>query len=388
MGEISYSAPAKVIITGEHSVVYGKLAIAAAVDLRCRARLKLSRANAKPGETTLMFTILSENAVSIPNEQILDLCRGPYSDMQSDFKPNEEQIASLRKLVNQFTNSKFFSLATQCFLHDILTFLASDAKLREEFMSMNWQITLESEVPLGAGLGSSAAVNTVMSACVLHALGSISPGAYGEEDLCPKDMEKVNTLAFAAEHIVHGKPSGIDTFASCYGKAIVFENLMFSSLTDIPLLDVLIVDTKQERNTKSLVEKVLALKQNECDRFEDLLSKMQSCAQSILKTVQMMTEGATVASLFGDFCALIFENHELLRQLGVSTEKLDEVVKIAKGHNCCAKLTGAGGGGCAIVFLNPNATNQSVTELLFSSFSSEGFAVLKVKLGCHGVRKV
>jgi mevalonate kinase len=43
------------------------------------------------------------------------------------------------------------------------------------------------------------------------------------------------------------------------------------------------------------------------------------------------------------------KNHELLNQVGVGHEALDNVVRAARDQGFACKLTGAGGGGCAIV---------------------------------------
>lgn len=80
-------------------------------------------------------------------------------------------------------------------------------------------MVVTSELPLGSGLGSSAAISVALSAALLGFSDSVSLdmgqqewSLFGESDL-----ELVNKWAFEGEKIIHGKPSGIDNTVSTYG---------------------------------------------------------------------------------------------------------------------------------------------------------------------------
>lgn len=80
-------------------------------------------------------------------------------------------------------------------------------------------MVVTSELPLGSGLGSSAAFSVALSAALLGFSDSVSLdmgqqewSLFGESDL-----ELVNKWAFEGEKIIHGKPSGIDNTVSTYG---------------------------------------------------------------------------------------------------------------------------------------------------------------------------
>ena len=80
-------------------------------------------------------------------------------------------------------------------------------------------VTITSELPLGSGLGSSAAFCVALSAALLALSGSVDVDrehrgwmAYKEDDLV-----LLNKWAFEGEKIIHGKPSGIDNTVSTYG---------------------------------------------------------------------------------------------------------------------------------------------------------------------------
>lgn len=78
-----------------------------------------------------------------------------------------------------------------------------------------------SDLPIGAGLGSSAAFCVSMSGALLTAAGAVGNGVgsgAGEWELFGKDdLELVNQWAFQGEKIIHGKPSGIDNSVSTFG---------------------------------------------------------------------------------------------------------------------------------------------------------------------------
>jgi mevalonate kinase len=81
----------------------------------------------------------------------------------------------------------------------------------------------------------------------------------------------------------------------------------------------------------------------------------------------------TISVSFCIFQDLVGINHGLLQALTVSTPSLDQICNIARSLGLSAKLTGAGGGGCAFVLLPPNVVEEAVdklkTELDRSGFS-------------------
>lgn len=78
-----------------------------------------------------------------------------------------------------------------------------------------------SDLPLGSGLGSSAALCVSLSAALLVSSGVLNVNADHREwvSLEQSDVELVNRWAFEGEKIIHGKPSGIDNTVSTLGIA-------------------------------------------------------------------------------------------------------------------------------------------------------------------------
>lgn len=89
-------------------------------------------------------------------------------------------------------------------------------------------MTVQSKLPVSAGLGSSAAYSTCLSGALLVLENVVHDGHKWSKD----EMNVINTWAFQAEKIIHGKPSGIDNTVSTYGRA-----LKFSKIADMKMLD-------------------------------------------------------------------------------------------------------------------------------------------------------
>ena len=293
-GRVKASAPGKIIISGEHAVVHGKPAIAGAISSR-------------------VYTTLEEG------EGILSI---PQLNIDSPLDSEGSIFA-------------FFRRGFELLKKKPLT------------------IKIDCDFPIGAGLGSSAA----MACSFLKAL---------EPDLT---NERIQQLAHEMEKIVHGNPSGVDTAISTNGGLIRFQS---GEIMPLPVrnLPILVGYTRMPGNTKKTVSKVQKLLEEKpetkkiLDNIEDITLR---CEEAILRGNQ---------SLLGE---LLTENHELLRELGVSTPELDRLVKVAlKAGALGAKLTGGGGGGCIIAL--------SGEEKVVEAIRNSGGTVIKTRLSDAGVR--
>ena len=113
----------------------------------------------------------------------------------------------------------------------VICFLYLYSIIMEDFL-VPMEIEVESEIPLGAGLGSSAALSVCLSAGltgVLHQLKCLDKNIFNHlEQTTRKEICK---LAFLSEKILHGTPSGIDNSVSTYGGLLHF---MSGVITTIP----------------------------------------------------------------------------------------------------------------------------------------------------------
>lgn len=285
------SAPAKAILFGEHFVVYGEPAIVLAIDKR--AYVKADTRNDK------LLHISSANlslAVAIENGS-LKVEHGDLKEARMKFEP-VRQVAE--KIMEKWG----------------------------ERTGLN--IEINSTIPVAAGLGSSAAVVAAVSAAV------------GELLHAKMTKEDIFKMAFEAERVAHGTPSGVDPAVATFGGTLFFQmDTGFKPLevsTEIPLV---IGETGVERSTRVQVEKVRDIR----EKFPQIVEPIMHAAREIaLRAVSAFKENdlETLGNLMNI-------NHALLYGVGVSDESLEWLVNAArKGGALGAKLTGAGGGGCMI----------------------------------------
>jgi mevalonate kinase len=78
-------------------------------------------------------------------------------------------------------------------------------------------------------------------------------------------------------------------------------------------------------------------------------------------------------------------NHALLNALGVGHAALERIVAVTRAHGLTTKLTGAGGGGCAITLL-PHATSAATVAAVRAELEGSGFDCWDVTLGAEGAR--
>ena len=278
------SAPGKVILVGEHFVVGGKPAIAIAINLRARVSVE---------------TVDNGNDITIRSKDL---------EIEETFSP--EYIDEKSPLYPIYVAA---SLARQ--------YISLDKGL---------DITITSELPPAAGMGSSAAVSVATAAAVIALQKRV-------------DRSIVSKIAYEAEKIVHGKPSGIDNTISTYGGAILYIKEKGFTRINLNLKNVALVlaDTGVPRSTGEMVARVRKLKA----RYSSVLDPIYKSAEILAYEVAKALEMGDVKTI-GELMNI---NHGLLSAIGVSTIELERLVYTARNTGALgAKLTGAGGGGLIV----------------------------------------
>lgn len=197
----------------------------------------------------------------------------------------------------------------------------------------------ESQIPIGAGLGSSAAMAVAVTRALL---------VWAKRK---EDPAVITEAAGASEGIVHGRASGVDVALALAGGIGVFRKA--SGLRKLALttpLRILVAATTEPRNTSDMIQRVT-----------DATHGKKEDAR--LAELGSLTDTGTTALLGGDYAGLgaaMNRAHAVLAGLGVSTPKLDvlcDAARTAGAHG--AKLTGAGGGG-AIIAIAPREAETAV----------------------------
>ena len=300
MGVIA-SAPAKIILLGEHFVVYGEPAIVMAIDKRVYARVE------KRNDNRLHVRSMDLNLEVFFENGSFRVEQGDLKEAKMKFEPVKQAIEKVMEKHGQH---------------------------------VGLDIEINSTVPVGAGLGSSAAVIAATTA----ATGAILDVKLSKEDIL--------RITYTAEKIVHGTPSGVDPAISTMGGTMLFQmDTGFKPLevkTNIPLI---IGNTGVERSTRVQVEKV-----------RDLVDKYPRVTEHLMKTAREIVLRAIEALKENDLETLgtmMNINHALLYGIGVSDESLEWLANAARKAGALgAKLTGAGGGGCMIALAREEKLEQ------------------------------
>jgi mevalonate kinase len=330
------SAPGKVYLFGEHAVVYGEPAVPCAVERRATVTVE-PRAD---GAVRVRATDLSLDGFTVEYGAAAD---GPAVDAPTPLLEAatgyvDEAVARAREAVD-----------------------APDA---------GFDVTVESEIPLGAGLGSSAAVVVAAIDAATRALG------------VTLDREAIADRAFRAEYAVQdGQASRADTFASAVGGAVRVEGDDCRRL-DAPDLPFVVGFDGGAGDTGELVAGVRALR----DRHGFAADTVAAIGDVVREGERLLAAAPAADPVGAETVAALGElmdfDHGLLSALGVSARSLDEMVWAAREAGAAgAKLTGAGGGGC-IVALDP--TDATRTALEYTPACVEAF---DADLATDGLRR-
>jgi len=311
------SAPAKVILVGEHFVVENEPAIAVAVDVRAFVTASKRRDN--------LITLKSLNL------GISDSITKDKNAERKEFKPLEVIVRKLEEEVGSW---------------------------------IGLDVVIDSKIPIAAGMGSSAAVAVASTLAISRVLGL---------ELSRKEISRI---AYEAEKIVHGKPSGIDNTISTYGGAIIYRKSEgFVPLEcDFSGYKLVLADSGIPRSTGEMVIKVRKLK-----------NKYPKVMDPLYHAAGRLTIEAAKALRDRDFTRLgelMNINHGLLSAVGVSNEKLEQLVYAARRAGVLgAKITGAGGGGYIVALTDEN--NASKVAKVLESLSKR---VLVLDVSDEGAR--
>lgn len=316
MPAIYATAPGKIILCGEHAVVYGKPAIALPVtQVRTRTSI-LARPAASPGSVRVI---------------------APCINLDAD----------LSELAEAHPLRKTISLVLQ--------------ELRVNSLP-SCEIRITTDIPLGAGLGSSASVTVSLARALANFLGHPLPDV------------SINRIAYEIEKIHHGTPSGIDNTVITFGAPILFQKNKRIEFLDVRNgFTLIIADSGSASSTAEVVEGVRLRWQEDSARYDQLFEQIAA--------VTMRVHGVLCNGSLLKNGALLTENHRLLREIGVSTANLDLMVNAALEAGASgAKLSGGGGGGNIIALVEPGKINAvsaallsvGVNNIIVTSISGKG----------------
>ena len=305
------SAPGKVILFGEHFVVHGVKAILCAIN----KRITVTAEKIEGGKISIKSNIGN-----------LELETGKsISKINSPLKP-------------------FYYLA--------------DKMLKNENTGI--EIVVESDIPLGVGLGSS-------SACCVAGAASISR-------LFKKtSKEEILALAIEAEKTIFENTSGADCTVCTYGGIMDYDKENgFHKIESEPNFQLVIANSNIQHSTESVVEDVRKFKENDEAEFSSLCKRESKVVEDVLELLKE-----------NDIKKLgikVKENQKYLETIGISNDKLREMIQIGQTQSFGAKITGAGGGGCIYAL-----TDESNLEQTINQFKDKDYDCFSVKIDFKGL---
>lgn len=321
--------PGKLILSGEHAVVYGNPALALAV---------------KPGMTTTLSPITGRGLLlDLPDLSYRGVLTWPeLQQIKEKIQKKYQDFICGRIRIEQVMDASF-ELAVLAFTRFLDAFALS--------LSEGLHLRIESSLPLGSGMGSSAAtILSTMRAVSKHFNQTVSPEEWLE-------------LALEVENRQHGHSSGLDLRIVWQGGCgYGYEGKLHArALPDFPLY---LINTGQPATTTGqCVEKV-------APHF-----KSASLRQDFSDVTQAMDK-AIAQHAFGELVQSIRNNHRLLSMLGVVPEKIRQLIAEIELLGGAAKICGAGAvagdqaGVVWVVIKNDQA--------LFTLCEKQGYAVQRV----------
>ena len=285
------SAPGKIILFGEHFVVHGTKAILAAIDKRVTV--------------TSTFT---ENKTIKVNSQLGTLevpISSSYEEVKSEFRPF---VYLANKIINSNQNVN------------------------------GLEVTIDSDIPIGVGLGSS-------SACCVAAAASIS------ELFKELSSEEILNISIEAEKTIFPDTSGADCTVCTYGGMIEYERFTGTKKIDNTFeLNLVIANSMIPHTTKNSVERVSKFKENDEERFSQLCDLETKLIDEVI--VAMKNNDVTTLGL------KMSENQKYLEEIQVSNDTLRDMISSLNEISLGSKITGAGDGGCIIALIKDENMDQ------------------------------
>ncbi|MCI5145543.1 MAG: hypothetical protein D3923_08415 [Candidatus Electrothrix sp. AR3] len=309
MKSATASVPAKIHLTGEHSVVYEKPALLASVNLRSHTTITESPDS--------KISLCSDKLSCAKSYELQDIIKY-WRKTQETWQPTQKSNKILERLRREDP------------------FVVILATIGQYFDRINelphpFSATIKSEIPLGSGLGSSASV----AASLLVALDRYTSKVVEVEN--HQYLKQVNKKVYNIERIMHGNPSGGDNTATVFGGIICLQQIDGKFTTrhlDIneevfPQL-VLIDSGKPYEKTGDMVDYVKRI---------DTYHKVR-----IIKKISEVSEGVIRNFKQNIFDPLLMtENEYLLEELGVVGDNAKIIIRNIEKIGGNAKITGAGG---------------------------------------------
>jgi len=312
---ITVSAPGKIHLLGEHTVVYGKPAILAAIDRRIYVRIKNHE-----------LRIKNKNGLFINSDYGNRLIKDAIVVFQKTF--------SIDKLPP-------------------------------------FKIEVNSQLPIGSGLGSSAA----LSAAIIGALMKFVKNIW--------NPARINELTYEVEKIAHGNPSGADNTTVVFGGLVWFrrEFDFLKSIWSLPISSykipqfILIDSGRPEETTKEMVDGVARLYKRNRKKMEEVFNDQERQTKKLLLALRKGDKKQLINA--------VRNGQRNLEEMEVVSDFAKKIIRGVEKEGGAAKVCGGGGRKKRSGIILCYHENLAVIKKIGEKY---GLPIHDVKLGGEGIK--
>ena len=337
----------KIIISGEHSVVYKKPGLSLSINKQTKIKITINK-TINENNIFISINLLDINTkITILKNELISLL------LNNNIKINNIKEHFISNILKVFSFIKKI---------DLIKYFINNYKI---------SININSEIPLGFGLGSSAAYNS----CIIKGFSHILLKYFNIK----LEKNQIIKLSNEGEKYFHnGIPSGIDVTTSIEGGIIYFKNINEYDIICNNNIDnniynklcIYLINSKIKRDGGNFIKKVNNFKNNNNNKFLNIINKIAQITEEIYNLSFSQNNNNNNNKFF----ELININQLLLKELFVSNEEIDKIIKILNEENFCGKITGAGGGGFILTLFEPEKENKFI-EIM----KKNNFEYLKIK---------
>jgi mevalonate kinase len=355
MKKIAVSSPGKLHLLGEHAVVHNKPAIIAAVNKRCfvqicirkDAKIIVTSKNYKKSITTDFSKIISKFQKAEKDYAVYAKTNDIKLLKSITGKPLDYPLL----IIGQFIN--YFSLNT----------------------IEGFDLTIDSQIPSGAGMGSSAALAVAITGALCLLTNK------------PFDKKIINQIAYLSEQKKHGLPSGGDNTTSCFGSLIWFKKDAYSGKAKMKPLAIKISKNISKNfyvaNTGTPKETTGEM----VSRVGDLLKKNPKETKSIFNDQERLVKNLLLnlkKENSGKVLEIIKSGENNLEKLGVVSVFVQKVIREIEDSGGAAKICGGGGikkGTGMLLIYHPEGLKNLKNALRIYQLEP-----IQLELGAEGLR--
>lgn len=397
--EISY--PSKIIITGEHSVLYGSKVLSIAINnyVLSGELLLINNFNKNNNIFEVISNIDNNENNNVFNLSIQDIIKEESNLLWLDYnkyaKSNNVDLLIIKERLkdklqniikdfvsqttNEINNKEQFKLIISFLFNylieenylynfnDIKSLLYSFLKNNKNNNNSCFVLHINSSIPVGAGLGSSAAYTLAIVKSILISFKNIVNNNNSSLNLSKlllklecetfKDnLEKA--LAFIGETYLHSKTNGTDIISIYYKKCILFNSYYDIEVVDSNFfknfnkhIEIFLINTNVHRSAYNVLTNISkTIVDNESN-----IKEMKIVSEKIIEVFNILGNNKLnyndCSNYLNMFLKSIKINQELLKQRGASTSIINNIINVLDCEYISCKITGAGGGGFLLSFV-------------------------------------